>query len=95
MTIRLNPRNLTAVTRKGIIHLTPKEYDILEYMMKRAGECLSPEDIYRAVWGAEPFSCQMVVAVHICHLRAKLEGDPSRPRILKRIRGKGYSFIKE
>lgn len=95
MTIVLNEKNLIAETPKGSIHLTPKEYDILDYLMKNSEKCISPEELYSEVWCATPFNCRPVVAVHICHLREKIETNPSRPQYLKRIWGKGYRYIAE
>ena len=95
MRIRLNEQNSTVITPRGEFHLTPKEYDILNYLIIHADRSVSAEEIYTAVWGAEPFSCRTVVAVHICHLREKIEEDSANPRILKRIWTKGYIFSDE
>lgn len=92
MAIRMNERELTAETDQGTVHLTPKEFDILSYLMKNRNRCVTAEEIYTAVWGAEPFNCRMIIAVHVCHIREKIENNPSHPEILKRIWGKGYIF---
>lgn len=72
------------------IALTPTEYDILRLMMRRAGEVLSPAEIYRSVWKDAPFGAESTIAVHIRHLREKIEIDPAEPRYLKVVWGKGY-----
>jgi len=68
--------------------LTPIEQEILEYLEQSAGEIVSYEDIYRKVWEAEPFRCEKVVAVHVCHLRQKME-EPER---ITAHRKQGYCF---
>ncbi len=72
--------------------LTPKEYDILKLLMQSPGKVFSPSEIYRKVWQEDPFGAESTVAVHIRHLREKLEIDPSEPRYLKVVWGKGYKI---
>ncbi len=72
--------------------LTPTEYDILKLLMANKNKVFSPTEIYRRVWGEEPIGCENTVAVHIRHLREKLEIDPSAPRYLTVVWGKGYKF---
>ena len=72
--------------------LTPKEYDILKLLMSSPGKVFSPAEIYRKVWDEDPFGAEGTVAVHIRHLREKLEIDPSEPRYLKVVWGKGYKI---
>ena len=82
-----------AVTLDGeLVSLTPREYDILKLLMSHPGQVFSPKDIYRQVWGEAPYGAENAVAVHIRHLREKLEYDPSEPRYIKVIWGKGYRF---
>ena len=75
--------------------LTPREYDILKLLMRSAGTVFSPKEIYRRVWGEEPFGAENAVAVHIRHLREKLEINPADPRYLKVVWGKGYKMERE
>ena len=72
------------------ISLTRKEYEILKLFLKNPGKVFAPADIYRAVWHAQPLSTDNTVAVHIRHLREKLEINPSEPRYIKVIFGQGY-----
>ena len=82
-----------AVTLDGEpVSLTPREYDILKLLMSHPGQVFSPKDIYRQVWGEAPYGAENAVAVHIRHLREKLEFDPAEPRYIKVIWGKGYRF---
>ena len=72
------------------VNLTPTEFEILKLLMKHAGEVLSPKRIYEEVWQEAPFGAENTVAVHIRHLREKLEIDPASPRYLKVVWGQGY-----
>ena len=74
------------------VSLTPLEYDILRLLMGAPGTVFSPRDIYRKVWGEEPLGGENAVAVHIRHLREKLEIDPSDPRYIKVVWGQGYKI---
>ena len=74
------------------VPLTPREYDILKLLMQNAGTVFSPKEIYRRVWGEEPYGAENAVAVHIRHLREKLEITPAEPRHLKVVWGQGYKM---
>lgn len=74
------------------VALTPKEYDILYYLMQHSGKVYTPAELYSAVWNEAPVGIDNTVAVHIRHLREKLEIDPSNPRYLKVVWGKGYKL---
>ena len=83
------------VTRDGEpVSLTPREYDILKFLVQRPGEVFSPGELYRRVWGEEPFGAESTVAVHIRHLREKLEITPAHPRYIKAVWGQGYKIEK-
>ena len=60
--------------------------------MAHPGEVLSPREIYRRVWKEAPVSAEGTVAVHIRHLREKIEITPSEPRYLKVVWGQGYKL---
>ena len=74
------------------VSLTPTEYDILKLFMQHPGEVYAPKDIYRKVWEDAPYGSESTVAVHIRHLREKLEYDPANPRYLKVVWGQGYKI---
>lgn len=76
------------------VSLTPTEYDILKLLMTHPGQVFSPKEIYRKVWQDAPFGSESTVAVHIRHLREKLEIDPAQPRFLKVVWGQGYKIEK-
>ena len=75
--------------------LTPKEYEILKLMMSEPGRVFSPAEVYRKVWDEEPLGAEGTVAVHIRHLREKIEIDPADPRYLKAVWGQGYKIEKQ
>lgn len=74
------------------VDLTPKEYGILKFLMENPGCVFSPSEIYRAVWSEDAFGSEGTVAVHIRHLREKLEIDPEQPRHIKVVWGQGYKI---
>lgn len=74
------------------IFLTPTEYEILKLMMTRSGEVISPAEIYKSVWNAPAIGTESTVAVHIRHLREKIEINPAEPRYIKVVWGQGYKF---
>ena len=74
------------------VSLTPREYEILRLLMQNPGTVFSPTRIYRTVWGEEPYGVENAVAVHIRHLREKLEINPSDPRYIKVVWGQGYKM---
>lgn len=77
------------------LSLTPTEYEILRLFLRRPGEVISPKEIYRRVWQDEPFGANSTVAVHIRHLREKIEIDPATPRFLKVVWAQGYKLDAE
>ena len=72
--------------------LTPTEYDRLKLLMKNPDEVFSPREIYQRVWEDEPYGAESTVAVHIRHLREKIEINPAEPRYIKAVWGQGYKF---
>ena len=76
------------------VPLTPTEYDILKFLMEHAGEVFSPKEIYARTKGTNPYGSENTVAVHIRHLREKLEIDPGAPRYIKVVWGQGYKMEK-
>lgn len=81
------------VTRAGeLLSLRPKEFDLLEHLMRHAGQVLTRERILDAVWGYAYVGETRTVDVHVRWLREKLERDPSHPEHLLTVRGVGYKF---
>lgn len=87
--------NAKTVTCDGDeISVTPKEYDILKLLMEHPGKFFSSKEIYSLVWKDIPLGPEGTVAVHIRHLREKLEINPAEPRYIRVIWGKGYKMEK-
>ncbi len=76
------------------VSLTPTEYEILKLLMENQGQVFSPREIYRKIWKDVPYGSENTVAVHIRHLREKLEINPADPRYLKVVWGQGYKCEK-
>ncbi len=74
------------------VNLTRTEYDILKLLMDHPGEVFSPNQIYEKVWNDNPYGTENTVAVHIRHLREKIEYNPQEPRYLKVVWGRGYKM---
>ena len=90
--IELNDKTKQVTVDGEIVNLTRTEYDILKLLMEHPGEVYSPNQIYVKVWNDEPIGTENTVAVHIRHLREKIEIDPAEPRYLKVIWGRGYKM---
>ena len=81
------------VTLDGeLVNLTRTEYDILKLLMEHPGEVYAPNRIYQEVWKDNPIGTENTVAVHIRHLREKIEYNPAEPRFLKVVWGRGYKM---
>ena len=76
------------------VSLTPTEYSILKLLMSNAGQVFSTAQIYAAVWKEDAYGNDSTVAVHIRHLREKIEITPAEPRYVKVVWGQGYKFEK-
>ncbi|MCR5322659.1 MAG: response regulator transcription factor [Lachnospiraceae bacterium] len=88
--IELDDRAKVVMVDGEEVSLTPKEFDILKLLMSETGKVFSLKDIYSEVWKEKPFGNEGTVAVHIRHLREKIEIDPANPRYIKVIFGQGY-----
>lgn len=74
------------------VSLTPTEYEILKLLMKNKGRVMSQKEIYENVRNEMAFGAENTIAVHIRHLREKIEINPSEPRYLKVVWAHGYKF---
>lgn len=85
--------NTKEVTVDGnLIKLTPTEYNILKFLTKNKGMVFSINQIYENVWEEESFGAENIIAVHIRHIREKIEINPKEPVYLKVIWGIGYKI---
>lgn len=93
--LRIND-DLKEVTVDGEpVRLTPIEYNILLLLMKNKGRVFSITQIYEAIWNEEAIGADNTVAVHIRHIREKIEINPKEPRYLKVVWGVGYKIEKD
>ena len=77
------------------VKLTPIEYNILVLLIKNQGKVFSIEQIYENIWNEEAIGADNTVAVHIRHIREKIEINPKEPRYLKVVWGVGYKIDRE
>lgn len=81
------------VTVDGIeVNLTPTEYAILFFLIRAQNKVFSPKEIYSEIRGELPYGAEGTIAVHIRHLREKIEINPAEPRFLKAVWGQGYKL---
>ncbi len=92
--IELDDKSKTVKVDGETVGLTPTEFEILKLLMTNAGTVLSPKEIYRKVWNDEAYGAEGTVAVHIRHLREKIEINPAEPRYLKVVWAHGYKIEK-
>lgn len=90
--IELDDRSKEVTLDGEVVSLTRTEYDILKLFLEHKGQVFSPNQIYQAVWKDVAFGSDNTVAVHIRHLREKIEYDPANPRYLKVVWGMGYKM---
>ena len=87
--------DLKEVTVDGeLVKLTPIEYNILLLLVKNQGNVFSIEQIYENIWNEDAIGADNTVAVHIRHIREKIEINPKEPRYLKVVWGVGYKVEK-
>ena len=91
-TIVLNDATKTVTVDGAPVSLTPIEHSILCLLMENPGKVFSTKALYEAVWHETALGSEGAVAVHIRHLREKIEINPSEPRYLKVVWGQGYKI---
>ena len=88
----INTESKTVTVDGEPVRLTPVEYKILELLAKNLGRVFSAEEIYSNVWKEQNVVGNGTIAVHICHIREKIEINPKEPRYLKVVWGIGYKM---
>lgn len=88
----LDDASKTVTVDGDTVNLTPTEYAILKLLMKNKGRVMSQKEIYENVRKQMAFGAENTVAVHIRHLREKIEINPSEPRYIKVVWAHGYKF---
>lgn len=92
--LRLDPTGRTASRAGVMLELTPREFSILEYLMRNAGQVLTKPQILDYVWGAESGREENVVEVYVGYVRKKVDAPFGSP-LIKTVRGVGYMMISE
>ena len=87
-----NGEEALKVLESNEVHLILMDIMMPKLLASSPGKVFSPAEIYRAVWNDEPFGSDSTVAVHIRHLREKIEITPNQPRYIKVVWGQGYKF---
>lgn len=90
--ISLDDRTKQVTVEGEPVNLTPTEYAILKLLMSNPGKVFSTKNLYESVWQEVALGSEGAVAVHIRHLREKIEINPSEPRYLKVMWGQGYKI---
>ncbi len=90
--IELNPVKYRVLKRGLPIHLTPKEFEMLHFLMAHVGEAISQEDLLKAVWGPKYKTESVYLRIYVSHLRKKIEDDPLNPLYLLTVPYIGYKF---
>ena len=93
--LQINDDNKEVTVDGAPIKLTPIEYNILLLLVKNAGKVFSIDEIYQQIWNEEAIGADNTVAVHIRHIREKIEINPREPRYLKVVWGVGYKIEKQ
>ena len=90
--VSLDDKTKTVTVDGEAVSLTPTEYSILHLLMSNPGRVYSTKNLYEAVWQEAALGSEGAVAVHIRHLREKIEINPSEPQYIKVVWGQGYKM---
>ena len=88
----INDETKTVTVDNEPVKLTPIEYNILLLLIKNKGTVFSTDKIYESIWNEAPIATDNTVAVHIRHIREKIEINPGQPQFLKVVWGVGYKI---
>ena len=86
----LDDKNKTVMVDNKNVKLTPIEYKILRLLIRDQGRVFSINQIYEEIWKMQPIDAENIIAVHIRHIREKIENNPREPKYVKVVRGLGY-----
>lgn len=90
--LEVYPNNYEAFFQKEIMEVTPKEFELLVYLLRHKGRVLTREQLLSAVWNYDFVGDTRIVDVHVSHLREKIEQNTRKPEYIKTIRGLGYKL---
>jgi DNA-binding response OmpR family regulator len=75
------------------VHLTPREYAVLHFLLEHQGDVVTREELLREVWGYDAFPTTRTVDNHLVRIRKVIEPDPARPKLLLSVRAVGYRLV--
>ena len=90
--IRIRPEFFEVYRDDTLLELTPKEFELLLYLIERQGRVITREHMLNSVWNYEFAGDSRIVDVHTSHLRDRLEENPKQPKLIKTVRGLGYKL---
>jgi two-component system, OmpR family, response regulator RegX3 len=90
--VRVDPERYEVAVRGAPVQLPPKEFALLELLIRNAGRVLTRDVLIDRIWGADYVGDTKTLDVHIKRLRARIEADPHQPGIILTVRGVGYKF---
>jgi two-component system response regulator RegX3 len=93
--VRIDVARHEVAVRGHVTPFPPREFELLESLVRRAGRLLTRDYLIDTVWGADYFGDTKTLDVHVKRLRRKIEKDPHRPVHLVTVRGLGYKFVAE
>lgn len=88
----IRPEHFEVLKNGEVLDLTPKEFELLIYLIERQGRVITREHMLNSVWNYEFAGDSRIVDVHISHLREKIEENPKQPQYIKTVRGLGYKL---
>ena len=91
--LEINFKQYQAQKAGDPIELSPREFEILQYLLERRGEVVTRDDLLNRVWGYESFPYTRTIDAHIAALRKKIEEQPEKPSLIVTVHGKGYKFL--
>ena len=90
--LKIFPDRYEACLRDELLELTPKEFELLEYLARNKSRVLTRDQLLNVIWNYEFAGDTRIVDVHISHLREKIEADTKKPAYIKTVRGLGYKL---
>ncbi|SCN09498.1 Two-component response regulator [Bacillus wiedmannii] len=93
--IKINIATRQVIIANEEVKLTPREFEVLELLVRNQGMVLNAEQIYERVWKEQAFQSDNTVMVHIRKIREKIEAIPRKPRYIKTVWGVGYKIEKD
>lgn len=90
--LQIYPDRYEAYMREELLELTPKEFELLEYLARNKSRVLTRDQLLNVIWNYDFAGDTRIVDVHISHLREKIEQDTKKPDYIKTVRGLGYKL---